>query len=93
MGRHRRRLKQNDSLEQRFAAAAKLLRKEAAILPAGFDRDALLRKARQAHRPSAQPSRGILRLDSDASPPDHPSIHLRSLRRDGRNRDAREIAL
>ena len=48
MGKHRRRLKQSDSLEQRFAAAAKLLREEAAILPPGFDRDTLLRKACQA---------------------------------------------
>lgn len=44
----RRRIKQNQSLEERLAAEAKRLREEAELLPPGALRDQVLRKARQA---------------------------------------------
>jgi hypothetical protein len=43
----RRRIKQVQSLEERLTAKAGRLRDEARLLPAGADRDTLLRKARQ----------------------------------------------
>jgi hypothetical protein len=43
----RRRIKQVQSLEERLGKEAKRLREEAKLLPAGIDRDTLLRKARQ----------------------------------------------
>jgi hypothetical protein len=45
---HRRRFKQITALEERLADEAKRLREEAKLLPPGADREALLRKARQA---------------------------------------------
>jgi hypothetical protein len=45
---HRRRFKQIDSLEERLAQEAERLRAEAKKLPPGFQRETLLRKARQA---------------------------------------------
>ena len=44
----RRHFKQIKSLEERLADEAKRLREEAELLPHGPDRDAILRKARQA---------------------------------------------
>ena len=44
----RRRLKQTKSLEERLSQEAKRLREEAKLLPPGAEREALLRKARQA---------------------------------------------
>lgn len=44
----RRRVKQNDPLEQRLADQARRLRKEAQGTPPGIERDRLIRKARQA---------------------------------------------
>jgi hypothetical protein len=44
----RRRFKQTQSLEERLAEEAKRLREEANLLPPGAERDAMLRKARQA---------------------------------------------
>ena len=44
----RRRYKQVKSLEERLAEEAKRLREEAKLLPPGNQREALLRKARQA---------------------------------------------
>jgi hypothetical protein len=44
----RRRFKQALSLEERLAEEAKRLREEAKSLPPGAEREALLRKARQA---------------------------------------------
>ena len=44
----RRRFKQTVSLEERLAQEAARLRELAKKLPAGFEREALLRKARQA---------------------------------------------
>jgi hypothetical protein len=44
----RRRFGQVQSLEQRLAAEAKRLRTDAESLPFGLEREALLRKARQA---------------------------------------------
>jgi hypothetical protein len=44
----RRRGKQTTSLEQRLAQEAQRLREQATNLPAGKDREALLRKGRQA---------------------------------------------
>jgi hypothetical protein len=44
----RRRFKQTKSLEERLAEEAKRLREEAKLLPPGAEREALLRKARQA---------------------------------------------
>ena len=43
-----RRLEQNLSLHDRLAALAKVAREQAAALPPGPERDALLKKARQA---------------------------------------------
>ena len=45
---HRRRFKQITSLEERLARQAARLRAEAKKLPPGFQRETLLRKARQA---------------------------------------------
>lgn len=45
---HRRRFKQSLSLEERLSEEAKCLRAEAKLLPPGAEREALLRKARQA---------------------------------------------
>jgi hypothetical protein len=44
----RRRFKQTQSLEERLSEEAKRLRAEAKLLPPGAERDALIRKARQA---------------------------------------------
>ena len=44
----RRRFKQSLSLEERLANEAKRLRDEAKLLPSGAEREALLRRARQA---------------------------------------------
>jgi hypothetical protein len=44
----RRRVKQTQSLEERLAQEANRLREEAKLLPPGGEREALLRKARQA---------------------------------------------
>jgi hypothetical protein len=44
----RRRFKQTLSLEERLAEEAKRLREEAKSLPPGAEREALLRRARQA---------------------------------------------
>jgi hypothetical protein len=44
----RRRLKQLKSLEERLAEDAKRLREEAKLLPPGYVRELVLRKARQA---------------------------------------------
>jgi len=44
----RRRFKQTVSLELRLAEEAKRLRAEAKLLPPGAEREALLRRARQA---------------------------------------------
>jgi hypothetical protein len=44
----RRRFKQLKSLEERLSEEAKRLREEAKLLPPGAEREALLRKARQA---------------------------------------------
>ncbi|AHY52781.1 hypothetical protein [Bradyrhizobium japonicum] len=44
----RRRFKQTQSLEQRLAQEAERLREQARKLPAGAERETLLRKARQA---------------------------------------------
>jgi hypothetical protein len=43
----RRRIKQTQSLEERLADEAKLLRETAKSIPPGAERDRLLRKARQ----------------------------------------------
>ncbi|MBR1328836.1 hypothetical protein [Bradyrhizobium ottawaense] len=45
---HRRRFKQNKSLEERLAEQAQRLREEAKSLPPGFERERAIRKARQA---------------------------------------------
>ena len=44
----RHRFKQSQSPEQRLAEEAKLLREQAALLPAGLVKEQVLRKARQA---------------------------------------------
>jgi hypothetical protein len=44
----RRRFNQTKSLEERLSEEAKRLRAEAKLLPPGAERDALIRKARQA---------------------------------------------
>lgn len=48
MTEHRRRFKQTQTLEERLAEHARLLRDEAELLPHGPVRDAALRRARQA---------------------------------------------
>jgi predicted trehalose synthase len=48
----RRRIQQNQSLEQRLADDAKRLRKEAQGTPPGIERDRLIRRARQAETAS-----------------------------------------
>ncbi len=48
----RRRIQQNESLEQRLADDAKRLRKEAQGTPPGIERDRLIRRARQAETAS-----------------------------------------
>ena len=48
MTEHRRRVKQTRSLEDRLAERAAQLREQAAKLPAGSEREGLLRKARLA---------------------------------------------
>ena len=45
---NRRRIRQTQCLEERLAEEAKRLREEAKQLPSGAEREALLRKARQA---------------------------------------------
>jgi hypothetical protein len=45
---HRRRFKQQLSLQDRLSAFAKGVREEAEVLPPGPEREALLKKARQA---------------------------------------------
>jgi hypothetical protein len=44
----RRRFKQIKSLEERLTEQAKRLREEAKLLPAGAEREGLIRRARQA---------------------------------------------
>jgi hypothetical protein len=44
----RRRFKQTVSLEERLSQEAKRLREQAKLLPPGAEREALIRKARQA---------------------------------------------
>jgi hypothetical protein len=44
----RRRFKQTVSLEERLAEEAKRLREESKLLPPGAEREALIRRARQA---------------------------------------------
>ncbi|MBH5401969.1 hypothetical protein HZZ13_29870 [Bradyrhizobium sp. CNPSo 4010] len=44
----RRRFKQQLTLQDRLSASAKQVREQASKLPPGVERDALLRKARQA---------------------------------------------
>ncbi|WP_249140230.1 MULTISPECIES: hypothetical protein [Bradyrhizobium] len=44
----RRRFKQTQSLEERLSEHARRLREEAKMLPTGAERDAALRRARQA---------------------------------------------
>jgi hypothetical protein len=48
----RRRFKQNISLQDRLAAWARMVRAQAAQLPPGQERDALLKKASQAETAS-----------------------------------------
>nr|WP_249140974.1 hypothetical protein [Bradyrhizobium liaoningense] len=48
MTQHRRRVKQTQTLEERLAEHARLLREEAELLPHGPVRDEALRRARQA---------------------------------------------
>ena len=48
----RRRLKQAESLKQRLLDRVKSLREEARLMKPGFERDALLRKARQTETAS-----------------------------------------
>ncbi len=48
----RNRRKQTQSLEQRLAEEAIRLRQQAGLLPAGFEREQLLRKVRQAEAAS-----------------------------------------
>nr|WP_084803279.1 hypothetical protein [Bradyrhizobium sp. NAS80.1] len=48
MGERRRRVKQTRSLEERLAEQAAKLKERAAQLPAGTEREGLLRKARLA---------------------------------------------
>jgi hypothetical protein len=48
----RRRFKQIKSLEERLTEQAKRLREEAKLLPAGAEREGLIRRARQAERGS-----------------------------------------
>ena len=48
MQKQRRRLKQLKSFEERLAEDAKRLREEAKLLPPGYVRELVLRKARQA---------------------------------------------
>ena len=43
-----KRIQQTSSLQERLAAAAVRLRDEARAVPAGFEREKILRKARQA---------------------------------------------
>lgn len=47
---HRRKVKQTQSLEERVAEHARLLREEAELLPHGPVRAAALRRAREAER-------------------------------------------
>jgi hypothetical protein len=49
---HRRRFKQTESLEQRLSEEATKLRKEAQGTPPGFQREQLIRRARQAETAS-----------------------------------------
>ena len=48
MTQHRRRIKQTRSLEERLAEQAAQLKEQASQLPAGAEREALLKKARVA---------------------------------------------
>lgn len=48
MQKQRRRLKQLKSFEERLAEDAKRLREEAKLLPPGYVRELVLRRARQA---------------------------------------------
>jgi hypothetical protein len=48
MTEHRRRVKQTRSLEERLAEQAAQLKEQAAKLPAGSEREGLLRRARLA---------------------------------------------
>jgi hypothetical protein len=65
----RRRFRQTEPLDQRLDEEAKRLRKEAQGTPAGYDRERLIRPARQAEAasemnawlssPGLQPPRGL----------------------------------
>jgi hypothetical protein len=48
MGQFRRRVRQTDTLEERLAEQARELRERAKAMPLGVERDALLKRARQA---------------------------------------------
>ncbi|NLS69614.1 hypothetical protein E3H11_11945 [Bradyrhizobium brasilense] len=48
MGEIRRRVIQTETLEERLAGRAKELRDRARAMPAGVERDALLKRAKQA---------------------------------------------
>jgi hypothetical protein len=50
MGQFRRRVKQTESLEARLAERAKEFRDRARPMPAGVEREALLKRARQAEQ-------------------------------------------
>jgi hypothetical protein len=61
----RRRLKQNQSLQDRLAAWAELVRKRAAQLAPGPERDAILKKLAQA--------RTAVQMDASLSSPELPT--------------------
>ena len=48
MGPKRRRVKQTNSLEERLLERTRQLRQQAAVLPPGIEKEALLKLARQA---------------------------------------------
>ena len=75
MAEHRRRFKQTQSLKQRLLDRVNSLREEAKLMRPCFERDTLLRKARQAESPyrrvaaipgtaAARVSRGTSRISS-----------------------------
>ena len=64
MSLQRRCTKRTETLEARLAKQANRLREEAKLLPAGADRDSILRKAKQVEtglQPASGPSRGVNR--------------------------------
>ena len=61
----RRCTKRTETLETRLAKQANRLREEAKLLPAGADRESILRKANQVEtglQPASGPSRGVNRM-------------------------------